>query len=141
MHRFIYISNAHAGNEFSTLADIQSVSNFCNARDSITGALLWADNAFFQLIEGPKSLVDAVVGRIYLDRRHSGMQRLSYRPISEPICVSWTMGCFPMSTSAFFSEMFDAGGIQNTFDRISAIPDLELDIHIHNFYDTNIRRT
>jgi len=138
VHRFIYISTAARETGEPQLKAINSESSFCNTRDKLTGVLLWADNAFFQLIEGPKLYLDAAIGRIYLDRRHTGILRMTYRPTVEPICKEWAMGIYPMSASEELSEMFDAKEIKTVFERLSSVPDMELDVFLHTFYDTNV---
>lgn len=137
MHRFIYISTAQSEKETSSLSAIQSTSMFCNERDGLTGVLLWANGGFFQLIEGPKQKLDAAIGRIYLDTRHAGIIRMSYTPISDAICADWGMGMFPVKGSSPHSEIFDATDIQTVFERFTSTPDLEFDLFLRSFYETN----
>ncbi len=51
--------------------DIVKWSTFNNRRLAITGALISVDGYYLQMLEGPKSSVDDLMGRIARDPRHA----------------------------------------------------------------------
>lgn len=138
MQRFIYVSHASDTLDFSDLGDIAKVSKDLNARDGITGLLLWADGAFIQLIEGPKTELDDLISRITADSRHSGMIHLAYREIEQTICDTWGMGCFPVPVSQLPSAFLGARNVATILQRFNAMQDKELIAFFQTFYERNI---
>ena len=59
---------------------ILAVSRRNNARDGITGALLFNECCFAQVLEGASNSVHEVFERIQLDRRHGDTVVLSFEP-------------------------------------------------------------
>jgi len=54
-----------------------------NARDQLTGALIYNGQNFMQLLEGPIEKVEACLAAIRADRRHNGMIEIRRRVIEE----------------------------------------------------------
>ena len=53
-----------------------------NARDDITGLLVFDGRAFCQFVEGPSSAIDALLERLERDPRHVKMRVLQHGPIA-----------------------------------------------------------
>ncbi|WP_114393344.1 BLUF domain-containing protein [Oleisolibacter albus] len=69
---------------------VQARSN--NARDGITGMLLYKGGYFMQALEGPNALVQALYRRICLDPRHRDVTTLiKFQPDGRAF-DGWTMG-------------------------------------------------
>ena len=47
-----------------------------NQRDNLTGALVFSDGIFMQVLEGPSKAIDATLARIMEDRRHRSLRIL-----------------------------------------------------------------
>ena len=62
-----------------------------NARQEITGMLLYIAGSFLQLLEGPPETVDAVVGKIRLDKRHAQLTVIARESIPERTFEGWTL--------------------------------------------------
>lgn len=62
-----------------------------NGHRDITGALLYRNGIFVQMLEGPKESVEDLRGRIYRDPRHSGILTLIRGYANERIFAEWTM--------------------------------------------------
>lgn len=58
------------------LAEILGASARNNRRDEITGALAYSEGIFIQAIEGSPHAVDALMGRLRSDTRHTDLQIL-----------------------------------------------------------------
>ena len=116
----IYVS-ALAGGDDSVLADILRASQKNNARDGITGMLLYADGNFLQVLEGPPEAVERTFARIERDPRHTQVIVMSDEPTQRRDFADWSMGLrrlgpeeaerFPQH-ARWFRYGFDASAIQ-----------------------------
>ena len=66
-----------------------SVKN--NIRDDLTGFLIFADNRFFQLIEGTESAIDNLLSKLRDDKRHSDIEILNRRAVEGRTFPKWKM--------------------------------------------------
>lgn len=87
----------------SAMTKILDLSRRNNVRDGLTGALLYSNGAFAQVLEGPVSKLEIAFERIQCDRRHSDITvlRMDYAP--ERAFGEWSMayaGGAPISMSA-----------------------------------------
>lgn len=92
MYRTIYLS---AATRLLTEPDIEAllaVSRRNNARDGITGLLMYHDGSFLQVLEGEKSKVEACFSRISADRSHRNVLRLFQGEVAERLFSEWSMG-------------------------------------------------
>ena len=62
-----------------------------NARDQVTGGLLFCDGCFAQVVEGPMEAVMAAFERIQCDERHGEIVVLQSGPIAERHFADWSM--------------------------------------------------
>jgi hypothetical protein len=125
----IYVS-ALTGTDDSVLPDILRASQKNNARDGVTGMLLYADGNFLQVLEGPPEAVERTFARIEQDRRHSQVIVMSDEPTTQRDFADWSMGLqhlgaeeaerFP-EHARWFRYGFDA-------DAIQAQPGMALDL-------------
>lgn len=63
-----------------------------NTAEQITGVLLYGDDRFFQLLEGPQASVRKVFDRISAARAHADIRVLSQGSIAGRFFASWHMG-------------------------------------------------
>lgn len=95
---------ASAGSrEFSPaeLADLLTQARQNNARRGLTGMLLHAEGSFFQVLEGPVAVVDALYETIERDPRHTQVTLVIREPIPKRSFDSWTMGFYQASPEEF----------------------------------------
>jgi hypothetical protein len=57
----------------------------------ITGALMYENNTFGQVIEGPEKVINALWHKIQKDDRHKNVHLILSKPISERSFSKWTM--------------------------------------------------
>jgi hypothetical protein len=88
----VYVSSAIRLLGEEELVRILEVSRRNNARDDITGMLLYKDGNFMQFLEGPKPEVCALLDRIRGDARHHGMIILLQDEHAEREFGDWSMG-------------------------------------------------
>ena len=86
-----YFSASNGPQDASPVHNILVKSRHANRRDSITGLLVAGSGHYLQVIEGPRSAVEALYGRIQEDARHFAVASFSRRRISERSFGSWSM--------------------------------------------------
>lgn len=75
----------------TVLDDILRTATAINAQLGLTGALLAVDGRFLQVLEGPRSNVLQVLGRIAMDRRHHRFTPLDCAPAEGRRFGDWLM--------------------------------------------------
>jgi len=93
LYQLAYISHSRSPLDQATLSDILEVSQRNNARDQITGVLMYHDELFFQVLEGEQAAVeDCYYARILHDFRHRNLS-ISWCGVVERRTFSdWSMG-------------------------------------------------
>ena len=74
---------------------ILAVSRRNNARDGVTGALLYNRGCFAQVLEGPLAAIERVFERIGRDERHSDVTVVSFEPVERYEFAEWSMAFDP----------------------------------------------
>ena len=118
LYRLVYYSRNHVSDTHETftsqVADILERSRINNAREGITGALLFNAGCFAQVLEGPLDAVEATFERIQQDERHGEVSLLSLEPQDKRSFPNWAMGF--IGTSAEHADRFAAVGMSSGFD-------------------------
>lgn len=73
------------------IADILAVSQRNNARDRLTGALVYSEGQFFQVIEGHTADVDRLMKRVEGDGRHTDIKIVSRTSVEGRLFPDWSM--------------------------------------------------
>ena len=81
-----YTSEMTASTDF---LDILEVSRANNARDDLTGVLLFCNNSVVQCLEGSREAVSQTYARIVRDKRHQNPLLVDYRDISARLFSNW----------------------------------------------------
>lgn len=92
LYQIAYVSLSREKLDASTLSDILSTSKFNNAREEITGVLLYHDRIYFQIIEGEKSDVKELHSRIEEDDRHVSIALTWEGDVEHRDFPNWRMG-------------------------------------------------
>lgn len=87
----IYISVADPLIRDDDVAAILVSARRNNARDELTGALIYNGQNFLQLLEGPADKVEACLDIIRADPRHSGMTEIRRRTVYDRDFAEWSM--------------------------------------------------
>lgn len=74
-----------------TLASILFVAQRHNVADQLTGALVYGDGHFIQVLEGPEEAMVATMTRISADVRHYSMEIVGPTPIMRRMFPDWCM--------------------------------------------------
>ena len=67
-----------------------------NAKNNITGMLLYANSCFFLIIEGPDDAIDNLYKKLLKDRRHSTITKILDKEITERGFADWSMGALKL---------------------------------------------
>ncbi|MFW1953299.1 BLUF domain-containing protein [Acinetobacter beijerinckii] len=73
------------------LRDILTEARDFNTRHQIYGVLYYADNAFFQCLEGEKNAVERIFEKIIADSRHHSVKHISSYVIEQFSFKKWSM--------------------------------------------------
>ena len=90
MRQLLYISTG-CDIDGLDLAEILSASERNNARDQITGFLVFNGRNFLQFVEGAADRLGALLERLHGDARHSGLVVLEDRPLTVRTFPEWSM--------------------------------------------------
>jgi hypothetical protein len=116
LSRLVYYSQTNLSCSTAAVeGDIRSIllaSRRRNAADDLTGALIFNNGIFAQVLEGPRSAVEATFERIQRDDRHANVEVLDFAPISERAFPTWSMGFLGSSrrNEAVFADIGRATG-------------------------------
>jgi hypothetical protein len=72
-----------------------------NEDQGITGALVYGQGQFMQIMEGEQAALEALYARLGQDRRHTGLFRLADRPIPARRFSEWSMAFQVVSPAEF----------------------------------------
>jgi hypothetical protein len=95
LYSLAYFSrNAIAGDPDAVRAQIAAILRTArrhNAEIGVTGALLYSDGCFAQVLEGQREAVEDVFESIQCDTRHCDVTVLHLHPVSERSFGAWSM--------------------------------------------------
>lgn len=91
LSRLIYCSIADHNYDWTTLRSILVTSDRNNERDEITGALLFADGMFLQVLEGGREQVTQTFKRILQDPRHHSISLIEFTDCEDRRFSTWKM--------------------------------------------------
>ena len=86
-----YSSFAVAGIQPAEIERLLSVSRRNNARDAVTGLLMFNGAAFFQSIKGPSDAIDRLYGRLINDNCHVHIDVHDERMVPNRVFDGWSM--------------------------------------------------
>ena len=91
MIQLAYSSTAHGNLASGEVFEIIETSARNNLRDDLTGMLIFANDRFFQIIEGEAAAIDGLMARLQADPRHHSIEVLHRQEIGERSFPRWRM--------------------------------------------------
>lgn len=88
----IYCSVSKQEFSHDDLATLLAECREKNSAAELTGMLLYSDRTFFQVLEGDRPVVEALLEKLILDKRHERITKIVLEPIEERSFSQWTMG-------------------------------------------------
>ncbi len=89
--RLVYCSRIDDKLTTAGVADLARKAAERNKADYVTGVLFYGSGAFLQVLEGPRSRVNALYARLLADPRHRDLQLLDVSEIDERWFESFSM--------------------------------------------------
>lgn len=86
-----YVSEPAEEMSFLGLMRLLYHSYLSNQALGITGALIFEDQKFGQVIEGPASVIDGLWEKIQKDDRHKNVKLIDRKPVPRRSFMKWTM--------------------------------------------------
>jgi hypothetical protein len=129
MHHIIYMSQVKRPLSPTTLIALLMQARALNEYRNITGALVYGDGQFIQVIEGEEESVNALYQRISQDKRHENVFKLADKAISERSFQEWTMAFQELSPAQFadLSGYVSPSELEQQLHAINATDKLLLD--------------
>ncbi len=90
-YQIIYSSEAATPMQTDDLEDLLAQARSSNASRGITGALVYGEGVFLQILEGDRLAVEGLMARIGRDVRHHGITMLREGEIGSATFSSWKM--------------------------------------------------
>jgi FAD-dependent sensor of blue light len=87
----IYASRSAEAFQEHEIPELLQQVRVANAKQQLTGMLLYINGSFLQVLEGPPEQVDAVFGKLQIDKRHTDVRLISRETLSERAFEGWTM--------------------------------------------------
>jgi len=138
MLRLLYVSAARIDLTDTDLQSILVASRLNNARDGLSGLLLYGNDSFVQVLEGEEAALDACYARIATDTRHSSLIGLMRFEVDRRLFTGWSMGYARLdpadeSHEAFINLATSGRAAIAGIDRADAVL-----AFMSTFYDNNI---
>jgi len=91
VYQIVYSSDSTTPMQLDDLEDILEQARTRNAENGITGALVYADGVFLQVIEGERKNVQQLMADILSDLRHESVTIIHEGEIPQAVFADWNM--------------------------------------------------
>ena len=95
--RLLYVSRSNGPQTTTVTHSILQQAQKHNAAHDITGVLCQGQGFFLQVLEGPRSAVNALYRRIVVDMRHKDVELLMFEDILQRRFERWSMALVKLS--------------------------------------------
>jgi hypothetical protein len=141
IRQVLYISKSTRAMSDAELHDIASKARLMNERQGITGALLFVENSFVQVIEGEDASIERLLAALRGDIRHRDLTILMDRKVACRDFKNWSMGIITISEEKkadVVREIHSADTAQLPADNeIEFFPDSQTFLMMKHVYETN----
>ena len=111
--RCLYFSRSvHVADDLARQKLINGVARQSQANNpsvGLTGVLTMSNDAFLQVLEGPRAEISALIARLFADDRHSELVVAEIVPTGERLFGNWAMA--PMLAAEDGALAFDYGAL------------------------------
>jgi hypothetical protein len=101
MHHLIYLSQATRPLSTKALTCLLDQARLANERQHLTGALVYGNKRFIQLLEGEPAVLEQAYARIIRDPRHQHLFRVADYPIAARQFADWPLAFQALSPAQF----------------------------------------
>ena len=120
-YQIVYSSKSATPMQMDDLEEILESARESNTNAGITGALVYIDGFFLQILEGEARAVEALMARIAKDVRHETVTVLRQGETTTSVFSDWRMAY----VSATAQQVAEWAGLSRT----TAVPDILADMH------------
>ena len=124
-YQIIYSSESATPMQMEDLEEILDDARSSNASKGITGALVYVDGVFLQILEGERDVVEDLMTKIAKDVRHETVTVLRKAEISAADFKDWKMAY----VSATVEQVAKWAGLGGTTDIPEILADMRQDPH------------
>jgi Sensors of blue-light using FAD len=124
-YQIIYSSESATPMQMEDLDEILEDARSSNASQGITGALVYVEGVFLQILEGERDVVEALMGKIARDVRHETVTVLREAEVPAAVFKDWKMAY----VSATAEQVAKWAGLSGTADIPEILTDLRQDPH------------
>jgi hypothetical protein len=117
LYRLIYYSRNRVAGAAELSAEVASILSTARQRNQsldVTGALIFNNGVFAQVLEGPRQNIEAIFERIQRDARHGDIHVLAFEKVSQRSFPEWSMAFIGHSREG--QELFSHIGVITGFD-------------------------
>jgi hypothetical protein len=101
MYHLIYLSQATRPLSAKALTCLLEQARQANARQQLTGALVYSNKRFIHLLEGEQAVLEAAYARISRDPRHQHLCQVAHYPIAARHFAEWPLAFQTLSPAQF----------------------------------------
>ena len=101
MHQLIYLSQTTRPLSAKTLLGLVEQAQQANTRQHLTGALVYGNKRFIQLLEGEQAALEQSYARIRQDPRHQHLCQVAYYSIATRRFTEWPLAFQALSPAQF----------------------------------------
>jgi hypothetical protein len=128
-YRLVYFSNtSEAAFGHHDIEEILAASQRNNAAVGVTGALMFDEGYFVQVLEGAQDAIEETFERIQMDPRHHDVKIVDFSPIEKRTFDGWAMtyagSRLPSEKRAMLADRgFDPASLsgQDLFNRVAKL--------------------
>ena len=102
-----YISDSRINNSLTDFNNLTLTAKSNNAKNNITGILVYKNNNFLQVFEGQSNTVDDIFSKIRVDDRHSNIFKIIDTTIDERIFEEYNFGFTVVSDRSALKNLSD----------------------------------
>jgi len=118
----VYASAAKHSFTEDELIELLTSSRKSNFRNHVTGMLLYSEGSFFQVLEGEKTVVEALFQTITADTRHTKITRIIQEPIPARAFSEWSMAF----SGASPEQLQSIEGLNDFFNDGSCLAEIDM---------------
>jgi Sensors of blue-light using FAD len=124
-YQIVYASVASTPMQSDELEDLLESAQFANAGEGITGALVYADGHFLQILEGDQGRLEPLMRRISKDLRHENVVVLLAGEVPAASFSDWSMAYVSASPEqvARWAGLGDAVRLPEVWETVRHNPD------------------
>ena len=133
----IYVSSASEKLKPADLPAILQKAREFNLKSEISGLLIFHDQTFVQVLEGPKASVELLLKKIFSDPRHRNVKQLLKKDLEKKEFDDWSMGFVDIKSLAT-----KASGFVNLSTELSSMISKETTAHkaLRRFMEGNYKK-